>query len=497
MTFDRSEAEDLYPELAFFIDGKWAPGSAKDRQRVLDPTTEAVLGEVPYATPSEIEDAISASVEGFARWRLTSPELRASILRAGAALLRARTDEIAAIIALELGKPLEEGRREVDTAAGILDWNAEEGRRLYGRVIPPRDASRRQLALLEPIGPVAGFSGWNAPLITPARKISSALAAGCSIVMKPSKETPGVATYLVRALEEAGVPSGVVNLVFGHPANVSKQLLESPSIRGMTFTGSTDVGIALGQLAVRGMKRMTMELGGHAPVIVLPDVEPKAVASSAVAAAFRNSGQVCTSPTRFYVHEDIYGEFVEEFVQSAGSMRVGDPFQEGIQMGPMANVRRLSVMEEMVQDARLRGACVAVGGERLGDCGFFWSPTVYTDASDDSLVATEEPFGPVAVIFPFSQLPDAISRANQLPFGLAGYLFTNDIASVNAAVGSLDCGAIAVNHWQVSLPETPFGGHKESGFGSEGGVEGLNGFLQVKFVSEASGSRIGGRPWLP
>ncbi|GGC55374.1 NAD-dependent succinate-semialdehyde dehydrogenase [Chelatococcus reniformis] len=472
-----------YPALALFIAGRFVAAGGRATTPVLNPATEAVLGALPHATADDLAAAMAAGADGFRLWRGTSPLERGRVLRRAADLMREQAEAIATLITLELGKPLGEARVEVETAAGLFEWNAEEGRRAYGRVIPARQSGIRQLALREPLGPIAAFAPWNAPAITPARKISSALAAGCSVIIKPAEETPATALAMARILHEAGLPPGVLSVVFGNPAFISETLLASPIIRGVTFTGSTAVGRQLAAQAALGLKPMTMELGGHAPVLVFGDVDAEATARAAAAAKFRNAGQICTSPTRFYVHRSIYDRFADAFAAAAASITVGDGFDPATRMGPLATSRRIDAMDRLVADARARGVTIAAGGKRRGNHGFFYAPTVLRDAPDDCLAANEEPFGPLALLKPFDDVDEALALANRLPVGLAAYAMTHDSRLAERAAAGIDAGNVVLNHWQASLPETPFGGVRDSGMGREGGIEGLEAFQQVKYVS--------------
>lgn len=473
-----------YPELALWIDG--VPRAAGNRRtlEVTDPATLAVLGRLPVATPADIDEALDLARRSFPRWRDTPPLERAAILRRAAALMRERGALLAWLITRELGKPLPESEKEVVTAAEMFEWAAEEARRTYGRIIPGRVAGIRQMAIPEPVGPVAAFSGWNAPAITPSRKIAGALAAGCSIVIKPSEETPAIALEIARALTDAGLPAGVLGMVFGDPGEISRRLIESPVTRMVTFTGSTSIGRELATLAAAGLKRATLELGGHAPVLVFDDADPEAAADAVLAAKLRNSGQICTSPTRLYAQRGVYERFVERLAERARGWRVGNGLEAGVQMGPLANPRRLAAMESMVSDALARGAGLAAGGARLDLPGWFWAPTVLRDAGNDCLAANTEPFGPLALVQPFQDLEEGLALANRLPFGLASYVYTRDSGIARHATERIESGVVCVNHCQASLPETPFGGVKDSGLGKEGGVEGLQEFMQVKYVSQ-------------
>lgn len=474
-----------YPELALFIAGRRVSGGGRATEPVLNPATGAPLADLPHATEADLDEALSAAEDGFAIWRRVSAVERSRVLRRTAELMRERREYLAFLITSELGKPIGEARLEVEQAAGMFEWYAEEGRRSYGRLIPARLEGTRQLAVREPLGPIAAFSPWNAPTITPSRKIGGALAAGCSVIIKPSEETPATALAIAAMLEEAGLPAGVLSMVFGDPALISGKLLASPVIRGITFTGSTAIGKRLATHAVQSMKRMTLELGGHAPVIVFDDVDAEKVGAAAARAKYRNAGQVCTSPTRFYVHAGIYERFCRAFEQTAKALVVGDGFDPGTQMGPLANMRRVEAMEAFVADARQRGLRVAAGGERCGNAGFYFQPTLITDFGDDCLAANVEPFGPLAIVRPFEVLDQAVASANRLAFGLASYVMTHDIRRARAVSDAIEAGNVILNHWTVSLPETPFGGVKESGFGTEGGIEGLQAFQNLKFISEA------------
>ncbi|MBV7501440.1 MULTISPECIES: NAD-dependent succinate-semialdehyde dehydrogenase [unclassified Achromobacter] len=473
-----------YPELTLLIGGRAVAAGQRSGLEVIDPATQAVLGQLPMASAEDVDEALEAARRSFPSWRDTAPMERAAILRRAATFMRERTPRLAWLITRELGKPLAESEKEVATAAEMFEWGAEEARRTYGRLIPGRTGGIRQMAIPEPIGPVAAFSGWNAPAITPSRKIAGALAAGCSIVIKPSEETPAIALEIGRALSDAGLPAGVLNMVFGDPGEISRQLIESPITRMVTFTGSTAIGRQLATMAAASLKRATLELGGHAPVLVFGDADPLHAADTILAAKLRNSGQICTSPTRMMVHESVYERFVERLAERARGWRVGNGLEAGVQMGPLANPRRLAAMETMVADALDHGARLAAGGQRLDLPGWFWEPTVLSDVTTECLAANTEPFGPMALVQPFTGMDEALEQANRLPFGLASYVFTRDAATARIASERIESGVVCINHCQASLPETPFGGFKDSGLGKEGGVEGLQEFMQVKYVSQ-------------
>src|SRR3954451_8724170 len=475
----------MYTDLALYVNGNWRNGDGRKAEEVINPATEKPLGRLPHASTADLDEALDAAAKGFTVWRATSAYDRAKVLRKAASLVRERSDNIAQIMTQEQGKVLAESRGEVLVTADIIEWFAEEGRRSYGRIVPGRLKGVRQLVVQEPVGVVAAFTPWNFPTLTPARKIGASLAAGCSIILKASEETPGACVELVRCFAEAGVPAGVVNLVFGVPATVAEHLLASDIVRKVSFTGSVPVGKHLAGLAARGMKKATMELGGHSPVVVFGDADPEKVADTIGAFKYRNAGQVCISPTRFYVQEDSYSKFVARFTEYAKNLKVGDGLEKGNTMGPLANPRRLDAMESFVNDAKSHGGKVVAGGSRSGNQGFFFQPTVITEVPDDAKIMREEPFGPVAPVVPFKTFDEVVERANSLPFGLAAYAFTSSGATATAIGDALQSGMVGINSVAISTPETPFGGVKESGYGSEGGIEGLQAYLNTKFISQA------------
>jgi succinate-semialdehyde dehydrogenase / glutarate-semialdehyde dehydrogenase len=474
-----------YTELNLLIGGEWVSGGGREHIPVINPATEEVLGELPLATAADLDGALAAARDAYPAWRALPPNERGRILKRAADLLRERAEHIARIATLEEGKSLPEARVELGMAAEIFEWYAEEGRRAYGRVLPQRAPGVRMTVLKEPVGPVAAFAPWNFPLGNPARKIGAPLAAGCTCILKPAEETPGSALEVARALLDAGLPKGVLSVVFGAPATVSEHLIGSPIIRAVHFTGSIPVGKQLTKLAADGMKRTTMELGGHGPVLVFDDIDVEHVLDMAVAAKFRNAGQVCVSPTRFYVQQGVYKKFVEGFAKRAGALKVGDGLADGVQMGPLAHPRRLEAMTALLADARKHGAKLHSGGERIAGKGYFWQPTVLSDIPEEARIMNEEPFGPVALINSFSTFEEAISRANRLPYGLAAFGFARTSRTVNLLGEQLEAGMIGINTFQISVPESPFGGIKESGHGSEEGIEGLETCLVTKFVNQA------------
>ncbi|MEV0616382.1 NAD-dependent succinate-semialdehyde dehydrogenase [Nonomuraea sp. NPDC050404] len=475
-----------YPLIQLHIAGEWRPAETGRTAPVLNPATEEVIGHVPLATAADLDRAAEAAAGGFAAWRAVPIARRTAILHDAAGLLTARSDRVAAVMTLEQGKPLAEAHGEVLRVAGALRWDADDARRAYGRVIPSAPGTLLSVRR-EPIGPVAAFTPWNFPAGSPMRKIAAALSAGCSIVIKASEETPGTACELVRCFEEAGVPAGVLNLVFGEPAEVSARLIASPHTRLVAFTGSIPVGRQLAAAAGAQMKPCLMELGGHAPVIVCADADPVTAARRAAAAKFVNAGQVCTSPSRFLVHESRYEDFTTAFTEAADAVVTGDGRREGVTMGPLANERRLAAMRELVADAAARGAKVLRGGERLDGPGYFFPPTVLTGVPPESRVMREEPFGPIAPIVPFTDLDEALEVANALPYGLAAYAFTESAATAERLVRGLEAGILSINHCGGSVHEAPSGGVKSSGYGREGGPEGLDAYLVTKRVSHLLG----------
>jgi succinate-semialdehyde dehydrogenase/glutarate-semialdehyde dehydrogenase len=475
----------MYSELALYIDGKWLNGEGRKGEDVINPATGKALAHLPHASKGDLDASLAAAEKGFAVWKATSAYDRARILRKAADLVRERHDHISKVMTQEQGKVYVESRAEVLTSADIIDWYAEEGRRTYGRVVPGRQKGVRQLVLQEPVGVVAAFTPWNFPTLTPVRKIAGALAAGCSIIIKASEETPGGCVELVKCFADAGLPAGVLNLVFGVPAEVSEHLIPKKSVKKISFTGSVPVGKHLAALAGKHMKKATMELGGHSPVMVFEDADPEKAADTIAAFKYRNAGQVCISPTRFYVHEKHYSKFLARFTEYAKGIKMGDGLEKGITMGPLANPRRLDAMDSFVADAKNRGGKVVTGGSREGNQGFFFQPTIVTDVPDDSKIMTEEPFGPVAPIVTFKTFDEVVERANSLQFGLAAYAFTSSDKTAAAIGDAMQSGMVGVNSVAVSTPETPFGGIKDSGYGSEGGMEGLQAYMNVKFISQA------------
>lgn len=472
-----------YPNTQLMIAGQWEAASDGRTIAVHNPATGAEIGRVAHAGIADLDKALAAAQKGFEAWRDVSAAERARLMRRAAVIMRERADAVAEVLTAEQGKPLAEARIEAMSSADIIEWFADEGMRVYGRVVPSRNLSVRQLVLKDPVGPVAAFTPWNFPITQAVRKISAALATGCSIIVKAPEETPAAPAALVQAFIDAGLPAGVIGLVFGNPAEISGYLIPHPIIRKVTFTGSTPVGKQLAALAGKHMKRVTMELGGHAPVIVAEDADVELAVRASGGAKFRNAGQVCISPTRFLVHQSIRDEFAAALVKHAQGLKVGHGSAAGTQMGPLANSRRVTAMAEFTRDAVEQGAAVMAGGERINEAGNFFAPTVLVDVPLSARVFNEEPFGPVAAIRAFNHLEEAISEANRLPYGLAGYAFTRSLSSAHLLAQRLELGMLWINQPAAPWPEMPFGGLKDSGYGSEGGPEALDAYLNVRSVS--------------
>lgn len=473
-----------YPNTQLFINGEWRDALAGESLAVFNPATGKEIGRVAHARQADLDLALTAAQKGFETWRDIPAIERNKIMRTAAGLMRQRAADIGQVLTQEQGKPLVEAKGEALAAADIIEWFADEGLRVYGRIVPSRfSLSARQMVLKDPVGPVAAFTPWNFPINQVVRKMAAALASGCSMIVKAPEETPAAPAQLIRAFADAGLPPGVLGLVYGTPADISTYLISHPVIRKVTFTGSTPVGKQLAALAGKHMKRVTMELGGHAPVIVAEDADVDLAVKSIGAAKFRNAGQVCISPTRFLVHESISKQFSEAFVHHACSLAVGDGQTEGTQMGPLANARRVTAMAEFTQDAVERGAKLAAGGARIGDAGNFWQPTILIDVPLEAKVFNDEPFGPMAAIRNFNKLEDAIVEANRLPFGLAGYAFTRSLKNADMLARRVEVGMLWINMAAAASAEMPFGGLKDSGYGSEGGPEAMDAYLNTRAVT--------------
>lgn len=480
---------DHYPPLSLNIGGRSLQGEGRQLLPVIDPATGATLGELPLATPADLDLALEAAQRAFAVWRGVTPLERGRLLQAIGALIRERAPALARIVTLEQGKGLREALHEIQNTADTFEWMAEEGKRAYGRIVPSRLPATDQHVRLEPIGPVAAFSPWNFPAVLACRKVATALAAGCPVIIKPAEETPGIMLAIARLCEEAGLPPGVLNVVYGEPAEVSTRLIASDVIRKVSFTGSVPVGRLLATQAAQHLKKITLELGGHSPVVITGDVDLEQVLRLTLAAKFRNAGQLCLCPTRFFVHESVYEAFANGLAEGAAALRVGNGLDDAVQMGPLANARRRDAMAAFCDDARQRGARLLTGGKvpRGQEAGYFWSPTILADMPDGARSMTEEVFGPLALVRPFSDLDEAIAAANATDYGLAAYAFTRSLEAAHRLEHGLQAGNVSLNTYAISAPEMPFSGIKHSGLGHEMGTEGLYEHMNVKAVVRAVG----------
>ncbi|NKG29408.1 NAD-dependent succinate-semialdehyde dehydrogenase (plasmid) [Erwinia rhapontici] len=473
-----------YDPLYLFINGCWESAGERDTSPVINPANGAVLGRLPMATDADIQRALNAASDNFAIWRHTVPEQRAMIMKKAAGLMRERADHIATLMTLEEGKPLAESRDEVQRAADYFEWFAEEARRIDGRIVPANRPGVQQLVKRQAIGPVAAFTPWNFPAITPARKLSAALAAGCSVILKPGEESPATALALARCLDDAGLPKGVLQIVFGVPDSVSSTLIASPIIRKVAFTGSVPVGRLLSERAAAGVKPITLELGGHGPVLVFNDADIEKAAEEGAANRFRGTGQICISSTRFLIQHDVYDRFVERFVAATKQLVIGDGMATGTQVGPLANLRQVEKMGGLIADAVEQGAVILTGGKRIDGPGYFFEPTVLANVPMSARIMHEEPFGPIAIMRPFDALEDGLVEANRLPYALSAYAFTTNARTALDVGDGLEAGMIGINQYRIVATELPFGGMKESGHGSEGGREGIAPYLTNKFISQ-------------
>lgn len=471
-----------YPAIRQLIDGEWIDGTGSGSRQIINPADDSVLGSFTEASTADLDRLLASAQKGFEAWRTIAPIRRAEIIQRGATLLRERVDEITRLACLEEGQPFEEGKSYVMRGAEVLDWDAAEGRRVYGRIIPS-EPNIRVMATREPIGVVAAFTPWNAPVFTPCRKIGSALAAGCALIMKGAEETPASTAAVVQAFIDAGVPRGVLSLVYGDPDHISSHLIASPIVRLITFTGSVNIGKHLAQKAAAEMKPSVMELGGHAPVIICDDADIEDAAQKLAFVKYRNAGQACLCPSRFWIAEPVYDRFVTAFLCHIGNLKVGAGLAPGTTMGPLASRRRLQVIQALVDDALASGAKLLAGGKRIGDTGCFFEPTVIGDVPDAARIHREEPFGPIAMFNRFTDLDDVIARANALRYGLAAYVFTRSSMRADLLSRRLECGTVGINHMTVSTSGVPFGGVKDSGYGREGGIEGVESYTIVKTVS--------------
>jgi succinate-semialdehyde dehydrogenase/glutarate-semialdehyde dehydrogenase len=476
----------MYHERNFglYIGGKWTWGTGTQKKPVTDPATGEAIGHIPDATPQDIDQALNAAAAGFDAWRKIAPWERGAKLRKVSDLLMERIDELAVIMSTESGKPLAESRGEWAACAEQFEWYGEEAKRIFGQAYQGRDEATRMTVIYQPVGVVAAFSAWNFPALLPARKIAAALAAGCSVILKPAGETPASAAAIVRACHDAGITPGAVNFVTGNSARIAQQLIASPIVRKVSLTGSTPVGKQLLHLCAEGVKKATMELGGHAPVLVFEDADVEAAAEACARGKFRNCGQVCASPSRFYVQDAAYERFAKVFVGVAKQLKIGRFDQNGVTLGPMANARGLDHAKLLVQDAIEKGAKVLTGGKVPAgfERGYFYEPTVLGEVPDAAKIMQDEPFSPIAPITRFKTLEEVIERANATPFGLTGYVFSKSLRTATLAAEALEVGMVGVNEVAIASAEAPFGGIKESGMGREGGSLGIKDYLEAKFI---------------
>ncbi|MDQ0458034.1 NAD-dependent succinate-semialdehyde dehydrogenase [Rhizobium paknamense] len=472
-----------YPDTDLLIRGSWRSGGGGAID-VVNPATGEVIGKLAKADRKDLDDALEAAAAGFAVWRKTSAFDRANVMRKAADILKSRVEEIAPVLTMEQGKPLQQARNEVNSAVEAICWFAEEATRTYGRIIPARGPDIVQNVIKEPVGPVAAFTPWNFPINQAVLKISAAVAAGCSMIVKGPEETPASCAALIKAFVDAGLPEGVLNLVYGVPSEISSYLIAHPVIRKVSFTGSTAVGKLLAEMAGKHMKRITMELGGHAPVLVFDDADLQSAVKTMARVKYYNSGQICIAPTRFMVQDKAFDNFVADFENEVSKVKVGDGLEPDVTMGPLANERRLSAMAELTEDAVKHGGKLLVGGERIGNRGNFFAPTILLETDRSAKIQIDEPFGPVALISRFKTYDEAVTEANRLPYGLAAYAFTRSAKTMNGLSEDVETGMLSINQHGLALPETPFGGVKDSGYGSEGGAEGIEAYLQPKFVTK-------------
>lgn len=472
-----------YPDVPLLVDGQWRAAESGDTLPVINPATGEVIGHHAWARQADLDAALGAADVGFKNWRAVSAFARSNKLRKVAGLLRDRAHRIAPVLTLEQGKPLSQALAEILMAADIVDWFAEEAKRVYGHTIPARQSNVQQVVSKHPVGPVAAFTPWNFPINQAVLKVSIALAAGCPIILKGPEDTPASVAELIHCYVDAGIPAGVVNLVYGVPADISGYLIRHPVIRKVSFTGSTAVGKQLASLAGAHMKLCTMELGGHAPTMIFDDADIETSVKSVSTAKYRNAGQVCTAPTRFLLQEGIYEEFIDKFMAESKAMKIGNGLAQETTMGPLAHDRRPGAVASMVEDAVNAGANVHLGGAAIDGPGYFFEPTILTGLKQNMRIMNEEPFGPIAAMIPFKDADEAIAEANRLPYGLSAFAFTSSMKTAHRLGNELESGMVAINHLGLGLPETPFGGVKDSGYGSEGGREAIENYLDRRFVT--------------
>jgi len=474
----------MYSKFGQFIDGKWTSSEKQETYEVVNPATEEIIGKASKAGSEDVKKALNSGEKGFALWKKTAPWERSSIIRKIADLMRKKNEILAKWLTLEVGKPLSESRAEVNTAADIFEWNSEETKRIYGQTVESRFANTRMHVYYQPVGVVAALVPWNFPIVLAARKISTALAAGCSVICKPDVIAPGGVMEMMNIIKEAGVPPGVVNLLSGDPASISSQLISSDVIKKISITGSTRVGKLILKQAAEKVQRVTMELSGHAPFIVFDDVNIEKVTDMAISAKFRNNGQVCISPSRFYIHENKKDNFTKLFVEKTKKLKIGNGLNEETQLGPMTTKKRLDEVENLVEKTKKEGAKILCGGKRPAgfNKGYFYEPTVFDNVKDDFTIMHQEPFGPLVPITTFKNYDEVIERANNHELGLASYVYTNSMERAHKSSEMLQTGVVAVNTPVVAVAEAPFGGIKQTGYGREGGSMGIKDYLNIKYT---------------
>jgi succinate-semialdehyde dehydrogenase/glutarate-semialdehyde dehydrogenase len=474
----------MYENFGQFIDGKWQKSEKNETYEVINPATEEIIGNASKAGRSDVEKALKSAEKGLKVWRNTAPWQRSYIIRKIADKIREKQNVLAKWLTLEVGKPLAEGVGEAGGAADIFEWNAEETKRIYGQTVESRFPDTRVHVYYQPVGVVAALVPWNFPLILASRKISTALAAGCSVICKPDVITPGTVMELVDICRESGVPDGVVNLLSGDPASVSEQLIESDIVKKVSITGSTRVGKLILKKAADKVQRVTMELSGHSPFIVFEDSNIDTVADMAITAKFRNNGQVCISPNRFYIQESKKEEFINKFIEKTKNLKIGNGLDEGVQLGPMTTAKRLSEIEELVETTKKEGAKVLLGGKRPSgfNKGYFYEPTVFDDVKDDFTIMKQEPFGPLVPMLSFKTFDEVIERANNNDLGLCSYIYTNSMEQAHKASELMETGCVAVNTAAVAIAEAPFGGIKQTGYGREGGSMAIKDYLNINYT---------------
>ena len=474
----------MYEKFGQYIDGKWLESSSGETYNVINPATEEIIGKVSKANSSDVQKALKSAEKGLVVWRNTPPWERAKIIRKISELIRSRVNVLSKWLTLEVGKPLSEGPGEVNGAADIFEWNSEETKRIFGEINQSRFNNTRIHIIYQPVGVVAALVPWNFPIVLAARKISTALAAGCSVIVKPDVITPGCVMEIVDICREAGVPPGVVNLLSGDPAQISSELIASDIVKKISITGSTRVGKLILKQAAEKVQRVTMELSGHSPFIVFEDVDLNKVADMAITAKFRNNGQVCISPNRFYIHENKKDEFASLMVEKTKKLKIGNGMNKDTSLGPLCTKERLEGVEKLVETTKKEGGKVLLGGKRAANFnkGYFFEPTIFDEIKENFTVMKEEPFGPIVPILSFKNFDEVIKRANDNDLGLCSYVYTTDLKKANQASELLETGCVAVNTPVVAVAEAPFGGIKQTGYGREGGSMAIKDYLNIKYT---------------